>query len=80
MNLIVDQKGVLFSFRDTAIDENGFEILRRTAGADWNSMGEYETVVLIDSALDKCATTFSSITFVDDEVMRIPGKNWEYAI
>ena len=35
---------------------------------------------MIDSALDKCATTFSSITFVDDEVMRIPGKNWEYAI
>ena len=52
LNLIVDQKGVLFSFRDTAIDENGFEILRRTAGADWNPTGEYETVVLIDSALD----------------------------
>ena len=57
-----------------------FEILRRTADADWNPTGEYETVVLIDSALDLCAATLRSITFVDDEVMRIPGKNWEYAI
>ena len=29
LELIIDQKGVLFSFRDTALDENSFEILRR---------------------------------------------------
>jgi hypothetical protein len=80
LNLIIDQKGVLFSFRDTALHESSFEILRRGADKNWNPTGEYEAVVLIDSTLDLCATTFSSITFVDDEVMRVPGEHWEYAI
>ena len=43
-------------------------------------MGDYEAVVLIDSALELCATTFSSITFIDDAVMRNPGDQFEYAI
>ena len=52
LELIIDQKGVLFSFRDTALDENSFEILRRKTDKNWRPMGDYEVVVLIDSALD----------------------------
>ena len=80
LELIIDQKGVLFSFRDTALDENSFEILRRKTDKSWRPMGDYEVVVLIDSALELCATTFSSITFIDDAVMRNPGDQFEYAI
>ena len=80
LELIIDQKGVLFSFRDTALDENSFEILRRRTDKNWRPMGDYEAVVLIDSALELCATTFSSITFVDDAAMRNPGDQFEYAI
>ena len=80
LELIIDQKGVLFSFRDTALDENSFEILRRKTDKNWRPMGDYEVVVLIDSALDLCATTFSSITFVDYAALRNPGDQFEYAI
>ena len=80
LELIIDQKGVLFSFRDTALGENSFEILRRKTDKNWRPMGDYEAVVLIDSALELCATTFSSITFVDDAAMRNPGDHFEYAI
>ena len=52
LELIIDQKGVLFSFRDTALDENSFEILRRKTDKNWRPMGDYEAVVLIDSALE----------------------------
>ena len=34
---------------------------------------------MIDSALDYCVT-FSSLTFFDDEAIKLPGKTWEYAI
>ena len=80
LELIIDQKGILFSFRDTALNENSFEILRRKTDKSWRPLGDYEAVVLIDSALELCATTFSSITFVDDAAMRNPGDHFEYAI
>ena len=70
----------MFSFRDTALDENSFEILRRKTDKNWRPMGDYEAVVLIDSALELCATTFSSITFIDDAALRNPGDQFEYAI
>ena len=54
LELIIDQKGVLFSFRDTALGENSFEILRRKTDKNWRPMGDYEAVVLIDSALELC--------------------------
>ena len=66
LNLNVDPKGVLFYFRDTALGESGFEILQRSLDKIMQPLGDYEAVVLIDSALGLCLTTFRSITFVDD--------------
>ena len=74
------QKGVLFSFRDTALDELSYEILRRERDPISGPEGDYKAVVMIDTALDFCATTFSSLTFFDDEAIREPGRTWEYAV
>ncbi|HAT52474.1 MAG TPA: hypothetical protein DCS80_04275, partial [Betaproteobacteria bacterium] len=80
LQLSPTQKGVLFSFRDTALEELSYEILRRPNDAITGPLGNYKAVVMIDSALDYCATTFSSLTFFDDEAIKLPGKTWEYAI
>ena len=70
LQLSPTQKGVLFSFRDTALDELSYEILRRPNDAITGPLGNYKAVVMIDSALDYCATTFSSLTFFDDEAIK----------
>ncbi|CAL6288116.1 unnamed protein product [Bathycoccus prasinos] len=80
LQLKPSQKGVLFSFRDTALHEISYEILRRPSNTELGALGDYKTVVMIDSALDFCATTFSSLTFFDDESIKMPGDIWEYAI
>ena len=80
LQLKPSQKGVLFSFRDTALDEISYEILRRPSDAKSGALGDYKAVVMIDSALDFCATTFSSLTFFDDESIKMPGDIWEYAV
>ena len=72
-------KGVTFSFRDTALAESSFEVLRRQI-VDGSAVGSFESIVLIDSDLSGCATTFNSMTFVDSEAARVPGYVWEYAI
>ena len=40
----------------------------------------FDSVVLIDSSLSGCASTFNSITFFDGDAMNVPGNKWEYAI
>ncbi|MDA9787852.1 hypothetical protein N9D57_03840, partial [bacterium] len=75
------QKGVVFSFHDTALDEEGYEIVRRRTNKDYSvPLSDFETIVLIDSALDLCAKTFKSLTFFDDEAIVNPGDTFEYAI
>jgi len=80
LQLTPSQKGILFSFRDTALEETSYEILRRPRDPILGPMGDYKAVVMIDTALDFCATTFSSLTFFDDEAIREPGSTWEYAV
>ena len=41
-------KGVTFQFRDTALGESSFEVLRRQV-VDGSAVGTYESIVLIDS-------------------------------
>ena len=82
LQMIPDQKGILFSFRDTALSEIGFEVLRQLSSA--NSAGtplyEPEAVVLIDSSVDGCASKFSPLSFFDDTAIKMPGDVWEYSI
>ena len=77
---IPSRKGLSFSFRDTALNEKSFEVLRRTIDANGQPNGEYTAVVLIESSLELCATTFASLTFFDDESMQTPGITYDYAI
>ena len=77
--LTPSNKGMLFSFRDTALDEIGFEVLRRSV-SEGSATGIYDSVVLIDSSLSGCASKFNSITFFDYEAIETPGAVWEYAI
>jgi len=79
LSLTPSGKGILFAFRDTALDEIGFEVLRRSVTGG-SASGIYESVVLIDSSLSGCASKFNSITFFDDEAMENPGSVWEYAL
>jgi len=74
---IMDIEGVKFIFRDTAWDENGFEIERLTVDGESST---YKTVVTISSDLNGCATTFNSITFMDGQASRTPGAEWRYRI
>ena len=75
----VSTKGVTFQFRDTALGESSFEVLRRQV-VDGSAVGTYESIVLIDSDISGCASSFNSMTFADYEAAKIPGDVWEYAI
>ena len=48
---IPSRKGLSFSFRDTALNEKSFEVLRRTVDASGQPNGDYTAVVLIESFL-----------------------------
>ena len=80
--MIPDQKGILFSFRDTALGELGFEVLRQFSDSDSGGTlsQEPEAVVLIDSSVDGCALKFSPLSFFDDAAIKMPGDVWEYSI
>ena len=60
--------------------EKSFEVLRRTIDASGQPNGDYTAVVLIESSLELCATTFASLTFFDDQTMQTPGITYDYAI
>ena len=47
---IPSRKGLSFSFRDTALNEKSFEVLRRTIDANAQPIGDYTAVVLIESS------------------------------
>ena len=47
---------------------------------DGSAVGTYESIVLIDSDISGCASSFNSMTFADYEAAKIPGDVWEYAI
>ena len=79
----VDLDGVKFTFRDTAANEEGFDVLR--AEADFvNQMGytmtEPELVVQIPSDLRGCHRSFSSMTVVDRDAAFHVGKTFRYLI
>ncbi|CAL6391783.1 unnamed protein product [Bathycoccus prasinos] len=82
LRMIPDQKGILFSFRDTALGELGFEVLRQLSDVDSDgaSSSEPEAVVLIDSYVDGCALKYSPLSFFDDAAIKMPGYVWEYSI
>ena len=73
------RKGSHISFRDTSLDEIGYEVLRREK-INGTAIGQFESVVLIDSSLSGCAATFSSLTFFDDESIKKLGSTYDYAI
>ena len=75
----ISSKGITFSFRDTALSETSFEVMRREV-IDGSTVGEYKSIVLIDSDLSGCAQEFSSMTFSDTEAAKTPGSVWDYAI
>ena len=79
VNVLNSQKGVLFSFSDTALGESNFEVLRARKSPG-PVMSHPDAVVLIDADVQGCARTFSSITFFDDEAIKEPGYVWEYMI
>jgi len=72
-------KGITFYFRDTALGERSFEVLRRQI-VHGSARGTYESIVLIDSDISGCASTFNSMTFTDSEAVKVLGYVWEYAI
>ena len=81
LTISASTKGALFSFRDSAHYESGFEVLRREVGDGGESIyTTYQAVILIDSDLSGCASDFNSLTFFDGDVMKSPGSVWEYAI
>ena len=45
-----------------------------------NRLATILAVVLIESSLELCATTFASLTFFDDQTMQTPGITYDYAI
>ena len=80
VNALNSQKGVIFSFRDTAWGESNFEVLRALKRPGATEFDDADAVVLIDTDIQGCARTFSSITFFDDEAIKEPGYEWEYTI
>ena len=62
-------KGITFSFRDTALSETSFEVMRREV-IDGSTVGVYKSIALIDSD--------SSMTFSDTEAAKTPGSVWDY--
>ena len=78
LKVSMSTKGAMFTFRDTELLETGFEVLRQKM---INGIGGgYSTVVIIDSELSGCATTFDSITFYDSSSITTPGEVWEYKV
>jgi len=71
--------GVTFSFRDTAVGESSFEMLRRPYGATV-AAAKYETVIQMDGDLKSCGNKFSSITFLDREAGSKPNLEWYYKV
>ena len=71
--------GVTFSFRDTAWNEVGFEILRQSM-QDSLSDAPYESVVMIDSGLTYCHRSYAPLLFADREAAAIPGQIWKYKV
>jgi hypothetical protein len=49
----IETTGVVFQFRDTALDEIGYEVLRRESG----STSSYDVVLFIDSGMSGCSYT-----------------------
>ena len=71
----MDMAGVMFSFRDTAWDEVGFEIERKAVG---DEASKFKTVISVDSGLKGCASDFASITYVDRDASFTPNSVWLY--
>lgn len=71
--------GVTFSFRDTAVGESSFEMLRRPFDATV-ATAKYETVIQMDGDLKSCGNKFSSITFLDREAGSKPNLEWYYKV
>ena len=70
-------EGVKFYFRDTAWDENGFEIERLAID---NTTLTYKTVVTVSNDLNGCATVFNSIVYMDGQASQTPNAEWRYRI
>ena len=80
-NAALGESGVTFIFRDTAVDERAFEILRRDAQAGVGAeMQPFETVVLMEGGLSGCAAVFNSLTYIDRDAGRDPYATWNYAV
>ena len=75
----LDMSGVSFSFRDTAIGESSFEMLRRPAGLG-DAAAKYETVIQMEGDLKSCGNKFSSITFLDRTAGKKPNLEWFYKV
>ena len=72
----IETTGVVFQFRDTALDEIGYEVLRRESG----STSSYDVVLFIDSGMSGCSYTYNMLSFYDADAAKEPGVTWEYAI
>ena len=75
----LDMSGVIFTFRDTAWEETGYEILRHEDVVG-SSAENFAAVVKIEGGLKGCAAEFSSITYIDREAGVKPGLMYKYAI
>jgi hypothetical protein len=72
----IETTGVVFQFRDTTLDEIGYEVLRRESG----STSSYDVVLFIDSGMSGCSYTYNMLSFYDADAAKEPGVTWEYTI
>ncbi len=80
-NAALGESGVTFIFRDTAVDERAFEILRRDAQAGVGAeMQPFEIAILMEGGLSGCAAVFNSLTYIDRDAGRDPYATWNYAV
>lgn len=80
-NAALGESGVTFVFRDTAVDERAFEILRRDAQAGVGAETQpFEIAILMEGGLTGCAAVFNSLTYIDRDAGRDPYSTWNYAV
>jgi hypothetical protein len=73
----ISKYGITFSFTDTSVHEDSFEIVRADSV---NTINEGSIVVKVPYKLQGCGRDFSAITFSDQDAAQHPGLVFVYGV